>query len=330
MSKSPSDKVALICGVSGQDGAYLARYLLQKGYVVTGTSRDAEAGHFSNLKRLGIDTSVELTSMAINDFRSVVSVLGECMPDEIYNLAGQSSVALSFSQPVETYKSIASGTLNILEAIRLLRLDTRFYNAGSSECFGEIEDDAASESTAFRPCSPYGVAKATSVWQTANYRQAYDMYAVSGILFNHESPLRHRRFATQKIVNAVCDIAEGGCQELVLGNLDIERDWGWAPEYVEAMWRMLQQDNPTDLVIGTGVSTSLQDFVSLAFSRFDMNWEDYVRTNPQFMRPADIKRNRADPSLAKKLIGWKAKMRVADIVNNMIDAELQNRSSLKS
>ena len=227
-------KTALICGVSGQDGAYLARLLLQKGYVVYGGSRDAQGSSFANLHRLGIFEQVKCLSINLQDFRSVLQAVSDVQPDEVYNLAGQSSVALSFEQPVETLESIATGTLNMLEAIRFLGRPVRFYNAGSGECFGNAGPAPVNEETPFRPCSPYGVAKATAFWELANYRQAYDLYACTGILFNHESPLRPTRFVTGKVISAVSRIAGGSQERLCLGNLDVERDWGWAPEYVEA------------------------------------------------------------------------------------------------
>jgi GDPmannose 4,6-dehydratase len=232
---------ALICGVSGQDGAYLARCLLGRGYEVYGTSRDAEVRSFANLARLGIAGQVATQSMASNDFRSVLQVLSRVDPDEIYSLAGQSSVGLSFEQPVETLESISMGTLNLLEAMRFLGKPMRLYSAGSGECYGDTGGARATEDTPFRPRSPYAVAKATAHWLVANYREAYGLHASTGILFNHESPLRSRRFVTRKIVAAACAIAGGSRERLTLGNVEIHRDWGWAPEYVEAMWRMLQQ-----------------------------------------------------------------------------------------
>ncbi|HEY9599617.1 MAG TPA: GDP-mannose 4,6-dehydratase, partial [Cyanophyceae cyanobacterium] len=222
-------KRALICGVSGQDGAYLAKLLLDQGYTVCGTSRDAQISSFRNLVSLGIRDQIKLESAVLTDFRSVLQVLMKVQPDEIYNLAGQSSVGLSFEQPVETLESISIGTLNLLEAIRFTGAPIKFYNAGSSECFGDIGDQAADEMTPFRPRSPYAAAKAAAFWQVANYREAYGIFACSGILFNHESPLRPQRFVTQKIVSAACRIAKGSQEKLYLGNVNIQRDWGWAP-----------------------------------------------------------------------------------------------------
>ena len=266
MTAAKPQRTALICGISGQDGTYLAQLLLEKGYRVIGTSRDAQVTTFGNLIKLGIRDRVEVASMALSDFRSVLQVLARFQPDEVYNLAGQSSVGLSFEQPVETLESISVGTLNLLEGIRFLNRDIRLYNAGSSECFGDTGDTPANEQTPFRPRSPYAVAKAAAFWQVANYREAYGLFACSGILFNHESPLRPERFVTQKIVRAACRIAAGSKERLTLGRLDIQRDWGWAPEYVEAMWKMLQQPQPEDFVIATGETHALQDFVAEAFA----------------------------------------------------------------
>jgi GDPmannose 4,6-dehydratase len=230
-------KRALVCGIAGQDGAYLARWLLGKGYEVWGTSRDAAMSPFTNLETLGIREQVALRSMAINDFRSVLNVLHESEPDEVYLLAAQSSVGLSFEQPAETLESIAVGVLNLLEVVRLLKRPVRLYHASSSECFGETGRHAANESTPFAPRSPYAVAKASAHWLTRNYREAYGLFACNGILFNHESPLRPARFVTRKIVTGAVRIAGGANERLRLGRVDIVRDWGWAPEYVEAMWR---------------------------------------------------------------------------------------------
>lgn len=313
-------KKALICGVSGQDGAYLAKFLLDKGYEVYGTSRDAQMSSFKNLKRLGIIDSIKLESMALNDFRSVLQILVLIKPDEIYNLAGQTSVSLSFQQPVETLESISVGTLNLLEAIRFLHLPVRFYNAGSSECFGDTDSATADETTIFRPRSPYGVAKAAAFWQTANYREAYGIYACSGVLFNHESPLRPERFVTQKIVSAACRIIHGDRTPLVLGNHKIERDWGWAPEYVEAMWLMLQQDSPDDYVIATGQTNSLADFVEEVFRHVGLDWKEHTETDNALFRPTDISVNRGNPAKAKKKLGWEAKYNMRDVARMMVDA----------
>lgn len=312
---------ALICGISGQDGAYLAQLLLGKGYTVYGTSRDAQMTTFSGLQRLGIKGQIGFESMAPTDFRSVLQVVTKTAPDEIYNLTGQSSVGLSFQQPVETLESIALVTLNLLETIRFLGRPIKFYSAGSSECFGDAGDNAADENTPFRPRSPYAVAKSAAFWEVANYREAYNLYACTGILFNHESPLRPERFVTRKIVAAACRIAHGDKQKLHLGNLDIQRDWGWAPEYVDAMWRMLQQPAADDYVIATGETTSLRDFVAAAFSAFDLDWTAHVAINPEFMRPTDIAVGRANPTKAARQLNWQAQNHMQAVVQLMADAE---------
>lgn len=321
-------KRALICGISGQDGAYLARSLLDKGYEVHGVSRDAQMSSFPNLTRLGIRERVRLESMAVNDFRSVLQALMKTQPEEIYNLAGQSSVGLSFQQPVETLESISVGTLNLLEAIRFTGRAIRFYNAGSSECFGDTRGEPAEESTPFRPRSPYAVAKAAAFWEVANYREAYGLYACSGILFNHESPLRAERFVTKKIVSAVCRIADGDKEKLHLGNMTVQRDWGWAPEYVEAMWLMLQRDQPDDYVIATGESSSLEDFVAAAFAEVGLDWRDHVAVDASLLRPTDLEVGRANPAKAGMQLGWHARYKMRDVVKMMVQAQRNGETPL--
>ena len=316
---------ALIFGVSGQDGALLARYLLSLGYAVHGTSRDAQLASVSNLVALGVRDRVELHSAAPTDFRSVLQVLTDVEPDEIYFLSGQSSVGLSFQQPVETMESIAVGTLNLLEAVRFLSLPARLYNAASAECFGDI-DGRADERTPFRPRSPYGVAKASAFWTVANYREAYGIAACSGILFNHESPLRPERFVTRKIVAGACRIGrEGG--ELQLGDLAIVRDWGWAEEYVVAMHAMLQLEEPEDLVIATGEGRSLENFVSLAFEAVGLDWRAHVRTDPRFFRPTELRRSVGDASRAEEILGWRPEHDLEWIIRRMVDVELERSTS---
>ena len=309
---------ALICGVSGQDGSYLARLLLEKGYEVFGTSRDAEVASFENLKRLGIRARITVHSMSPNDFRSVISVLNRVSPAEIYNLSGQSSVGLSFDQPVDTMESVSIATLNILEGIRFLEIPVRFYNASSSECFGDTSGLAADESTPFRPRSPYAVAKAAAFWQVANYREAYGLFACSGILFNHESPLRPERFVTKKIIATCCRIAAGSRERLHLGNIEIRRDWGWAPEYVEAMWLMLQRSAPVDYVIATGESHSLRDFIQEAFSTVKLQWQDHVDIDRGLFRPTDLMVGLANPRKAMDELGWRPRNGLKDIVREMV------------
>jgi len=318
-------KKALICGISGQDGAYLAQLLLNKGYLVCGTSRDAQMSSFQNLVRLEIRDQVKLESMALTDFRSVLQVLTKIQPDEIYNLAGQSSVGLSFEQPVEPLESIATGTLNLLEAIRFTGAPIKLYSAGSSECFGDTGEQAADEATPFRPRSPYAVAKATAFWEVANYREAYGLFACSGILFNHESPLRPERFVTQKIIQAVKRIASGHSEILRLGDISVKRDWGWAPEYVEAMYLMMQQDEPDDYVIATGESCSLEEFVATAFTSADLDWRDHVMVDDSLLRPTDIAVGRGNPSKAKAKLGWEANYKMSDVVHKMVKTLVMGR-----
>ena len=312
---------ALIVGVSGQDGAYLAQHLTQEGYEVIGTSRDAAIQPFTNLRRLGIYNDVHLRSMAPTDAGSVLQVVRDVAPHEIYNLSGQSSVGLSFEQPRETFDSICTGTVNLLEAVRLLAPDARYYNACSSECFGDTGDEAADEDTPFRPRSPYGAAKAAAFWQVANYRSAYGLFAVSGILFNHESPLRPPRFVTRKIVQGACAIASGEATELHLGNLDVVRDWGWAPEYVVAMQAIVRAPTPRDYVVASGSSHSLREFVEAAFAAVGLDPGKHVRTDAALIRPADIPVSRGDPRRVARELGWRATVGFSELVARMVAAE---------
>lgn len=317
----PNTKSALICGVSGQDGSYLAQLLLSKGYTVWGTSRDAQGSAFGNLKKLDVFNQIKLISMVPEDFRSVLMAIKHSQPDEVYYLAGQSSVGLSFEQPAETIQSIVIGTLNMLEACRMVDKQIRFYHAGSSECFGDTQGHPANEKTPFNPRSPYAVAKASAFWLVNNYREAYNLYACTGILFNHESPLRPARFVTQKIISTTKRIAAGSGEKLTLGRMDISRDWGWAPEYVDAMWRMLQLEKPEDFVIATGVTITLEEFVDHTFKVLGLNWKDHVIQEQSFYRPTDILISRADPTKAKGKLNWVAGIRGNDVVNRMISSE---------
>jgi GDPmannose 4,6-dehydratase len=312
-----SQKVALICGVSGQDGSYLAALLLSKGYSVFGTSRDALGSDFLNLRQLGIKEQVQYVSMVPEDFRSVFVALRKSNPDEIYYMAGQSSVGLSFDQPAETIQSIALGILNMLEGCRMMDKQMRLYHAGSGECFGDTQGKPANEQTPFFPMSPYAVAKSSAYWLVNNYRDAYGLFACTGILFNHESPLRPERFVTQKIIRAVKRIARGSNEKLKLGRLDIARDWGWAPDYVDAMWRMLQQDQAQNYVIATGTTMTLEDFVKTAFQEAGLSWQDHVIQDPSLFRPTDLAIGRADPSKAEKILHWQASTHGVDVVKKM-------------
>ena len=331
-------KTALIFGVSGQDGAYLAQLLLGKGYTVHGTSRDREMSSFANLRRLGIFGRVVLHSAVLTDFRSVVEVISRVRPAEIYNLASQASVGLSFDQPVETLNSTINSTINILEAIRFLKLDTRFYNASSSECFGNT-GSPADESTPFHPRSPYGVGKAAAYWAVANYREAYGLFACSGILFNHESPRRGETFVTKKITKAVADIHKGRRESIALGNLDARRDWGYAKDYVESMWLMLQQDKSDDYVVATNEAHSVREFVEKAFAVIGttIRWEGTgtqergidqktgktrVTVDPRFFRPTEVEFLLGDASKATRVLGWKPRMSFPELVRTMVEFDL--------
>lgn len=315
---------ALIFGVSGQDGAWLAKLLLEQGHEVHGSSRDRDAASFDNLRQLDVRDRVRLHSATPTDFRSVAALLESVRPTEIYNLSAQSSVSLSFEQPLETINSIVIGTVNIMEAIRLLNLDARFYNASSSECFGDIPTKA-DEDTAFRPKSPYGVGKAAAHWAVANYRESYGMFVCSGILFNHESHLRPARYVSQKIVRGAADIAEGRSGGLRMGRLDIVRDWGWAPEYVDAMARMLRRDAPEDFVIATGEGHTLEDFVDKVFAGFNLNWRDWVQADNGLYRPSEIAGSVGDPSKAERLLNWKAAHRLDRLVADLVEREQERR-----
>lgn len=315
-------KTALITGIGGQDGAYLAAHLLSQGYRVVGTSRDAGAGRFDGLAALGIRDKVTIHSTSLVDFRSTLQVVARESPDEIYNLAGQTSVFVSFEQPVETFESIVVGVINLLEVIRILKAPIRLYNAGSSEMFGNTGPMPANEQMVIKPRSPYGIAKATSFWQVAQYREAYSLHTCTGILFNHESPLRPERFVTQKIVAAACRIAAGEQKMLSLGDLTVRRDWGWAPEYVVAMHRMLQLEQPEDLVIATGQTFALEDFVQAVFSAVGLDWTDHVSHDSSLMRPTELACGRADPSRAREAIGWQARFHMPDVARMMVEARI--------
>lgn len=319
---------ALICGISGQDGAHLAKLLVAKGYDVIGTSRDAQLTSFANLDKLQIPrAAVVLDSMAPNDFRSVLQTLKKFAPDEIYNLSGQSSVGLSFEQPVETLESIATATHNFLEVIRFLDRPIRFYNAGSSECFGDTPEGGANEQAPFRPRSPYGVAKSTAFWQVANYREAYGIQACTGILFNHESLLRPARFVTRKIVSTACRIRRGSNERLRLGDLSMRRDWGWAPEYVTAMWAMLNSPVAmADYVIATGQSNTLEQFVMRTFECLNLDWREHVETDISLRRPTEISFSRGDASKASEILGWRAMRGMNEVVDSLVSEELASRA----
>jgi GDPmannose 4,6-dehydratase len=295
----------------------------------SGTSRDAALARLDSLIALGVCDKVALHSMSPADFQSVAQVIEAVAPDEIYNLSGRSSVSLSFTQPAETLAGIALGTLNMLEALRRLRGRVRFYNAGSSECFGDSGTRAANEQTAFRPKSPYGMAKAAAIsLVVTNYRESYGLFACSGLLFNHESPLRPSRFVTRKITAAAARIGAGSRERLALGNLSIRRDWGWAPDYVEAMWKMLQREQPDDLVVASGVAHSLEEFVATAFVEVGLNWCDHVDYDASLVRSSDSMCSLGDPAKAAQALDWRPTVKLREIVARMVRAEREGANSV--
>lgn len=306
---------ALILGVTGQDGAYLAAFLLGKGYAVTGTGRGAET---ARLEALGIANRVRLERVELADAAKVRDTIERARPQEVYHLAGQSSVGLSFEQPLETLQDIAVGTLHVLEGVRALKEPARLFHAGSGDCYGDTGERPADEDTPLAPLSPYGAAKAAAQLMVTSYRNALALHASTGILFPHESPLRGEHFVTRKIVDAAKRIAGGTKERLRLGNLGIERDWGWAPEYVEAMWRMLQQEKPADYVIATGRPARLERFVELAFAGKGLDWHEHVDVDPALFRPADPVRIRANPAKAARDLGWRARYGMEEVVREMI------------
>ena len=324
------NKKALILGISGQDGSYLARLLHKKKYIVHGTSRNASSNSFRNLKQFKIYDDIWFHTVNPTDKQSVINTIKKIKPREIYNLSGQSSVSNSFLDPQETFNSITQASLNILEAIKLLNLDCKFYNAGSSECFGDTGDTPSNETTRFNPCSPYGVAKSSAFWLTKNYRDTHNIFACSGILFNHESPLRPENFVTRKIIRAAVKIYLGKKNKLILGDLSIKRDWGWAPDYVEAMWLILQIDKPEDFVISTGILSSLEFFVENVFSFLNLNWKNHTEINKDLFRPSELKSSVGDARKAKKLLKWEAKNKIKDVIVKMVNFEIkQNENQYK-
>jgi GDPmannose 4,6-dehydratase len=314
--------VAVIFGVSGQDGAYLAHLLLDKGYAVHGVSRDADAASFQRLIRIGVRDKVTLHSGDLTEFRSIISLLGKINPTEIYNLAGQSSVALSFELPVETFESVAVATINILEYLRLVNSSVRYFQAVSSECFGNTAG-RASEATPFQPRSPYAMAKAASYWTSSIYREAYGIHICSGILSNHESPFRPARFVTRKIVATAVRIAKGSKERLRLGNVDIARDWGWAPEYVDGMWRLMQRDAPVDCLFATGQTHTLREFAASVFAELGLELEEHLDIDRALLRPTEVLRNELDPARAKALLGWSAASAMQDVTKHLVACDLK-------
>ena len=314
-------KVALITGITGQDGSYLAEFLLEQGYRVVGMTRRSSTLNFERIA--GIQDKIELVSGDLLDQTSLMSILSTTQPDEVYNLAAQSFVQASFGQPVLTGETTALGVTRILDALRTVVPTARFYQASSSEMFGKVREVPQTESTPLYPRSPYGVAKVYGHWLTINYRESYNLHASSGILFNHESPRRGLEFVTRKISHAVASIKLGISKELRLGNLDAQRDWGYAKDYVKAMWLMLQQDSPDDYVVATGRTHSVRDFCELAFSSVDLNWEDFVVTDERFMRPAEVDLLVGDPTLAETRLKWKREVEFEELVEMMVVSDLE-------
>lgn len=317
--------VALITGITGQDGAYLAEFLLGQGYEVHGMVRRASTENFERISHL--TDEITLHQADLLDQLSIVNLVQDIQPREVYNLAAQSFVPTSWSQPVLTGEFTALGVTRILEAMRLAHPEARFYQASSSEMFGKALETPQNESTPFYPRSPYGVAKTYGHWITVNYRESYGLFAVSGILFNHESPRRGLEFVTRKITDGVARIKLGKANELRLGNLDAKRDWGYAGDYVEAMWLMLQQDEPTDYVIGSGETHSVREFVEIAFEHAGLDWESYVKIDPAFIRPAEVEILLADPSRARRELGWDPKVSFRELVVMMVDADIEKLST---
>ncbi|ADI15959.1 GDP-mannose 4,6-dehydratase [Truepera radiovictrix] len=316
-------KTALITGITGQDGAYLAELLLHKGYTVVGAERRASTRNRARLDELGITDEIIFTDFDLADQGNMVRALEKHAPDEVYNLAAQSFVALSFEQPVMTGDITGVGVARLLEAIRTVNPETRFYQASTSEMFGKVQAVPQNETTPFYPRSPYGVAKLYGHWMTVNYRESYDMYACSGILFNHESPLRGVEFVTRKITLAVARIKHGLQRELRLGNLDAKRDWGYAKEYVAGMHAMLQQAAPEDFVLATGETHTVEEFVEAAFEAAGLEWRDFVVIDPAFVRPAEVDLLLGDPSKAKAKLGWTPQTSFRELVALMVEADLE-------
>jgi len=312
-------KRALICGVTGQDGGYLSKFLLDKGYGVFGSTRSDPTLPPMNLKSLGIAGKVTILELDLLNVMDVRRSLEKIKPDEVYNLTGPSSVGASFTNPQESIQAISVGTMNLLEAIKQVLPKTKLFLAGSSECFGNI-DYPATESTPFSPRSPYAISKVAAHWMANIYREGYGLYVCTGFLFNHESILRTERYVSQKVIVAACRIAAGSQEKLSLGNISIARDWGWAPEYVQGMWQMLQADQPQDYLIATGQTHTLEQFVGKAFAALDLDYRDFLKSDPSLLRPTDILKSAADPTKARVQLGWQASYDLDEIIKQMISA----------
>ena len=322
-------KRALITGITGQDGAYLAKLLLSKGYQVFGAIRQAGVVNISRLNEIGITENVELIPLDLLNLNSITRVLKKVRPDELYNLAAQSSVAASFKEPLLTGEFTGLGAARLIEAVRTLNPKIKFYQASTSEMFGKVQTVPQNENTPFNPCSPYAAAKLYAHMMTVNYREAYGIFSCAGILFNHESPLRGLEYVTRKITHTVAKIKHGLAGELRLGNLNVQRDWGYAPEYVEAMWMMMQQEKPDDYVIATGEPHTVREFVEKAFSCVDLDWQDYVVVDPAFYRPAEIQLVVGDAAKARAGLNWGPQTTFADLVGLMVEADLKKIELLR-
>lgn len=318
---------ALITGISGQDGAYLARFLLEKGYEVFGLLARRATSTTWRLEELGVSDKVQILEGDLNDMSSLVRAVSESQAEEVYNLAAQSFVGTSWRQPLLTAQVTGVGAAALLEAVRIVNKDIRFYQASTSELFGKVAETPQTERTPFHPRSPYGVAKLFAHWSTINYRESYDMFCCSGILFNHESPLRGLEFVTRKITDGVARIKAGKLDKVKLGNLDARRDWGFAGDYVEAMWAMLQQNEPKDYVVATGRTTSVGEFCRLAFGAADLDWEKYVEIDPAFLRPAEVELLCGDPKLAKAELGWEPRVQLEQLVEMMVKRDLERHGA---
>lgn len=321
-------KKALITGITGQDGAYLAKLLLEKGYEVSGLIARRSTPTTWRLEYLGILDQVKLIDGDLTDISSIIRAINVSKPDEVYNLGAQSFVATSWEQPLLTADATGLGALNVLEAIRQVRPDARFYQASTSEMFGKIQESIQSETTPFYPRSPYGVSKLFAHWMTINYRESFNIFGCSGILFNHESPLRGIEFVTRKVTDGVARIKHGLQDKLALGNIDAKRDWGFSGDYVEAMWMMLQQDAPDDYVVATGRTTTVRDMCRIAFDHVGLNYEDYVVQDPRFYRPAEVDILLGNPAKAKAKLGWEAKTSLEELITMMVDADMKRIDAL--
>ena len=316
-------KKALITGITGQDGAYLSKFLLGKGYEVYGLQPRRSTPTTWRLEYLGVLDKVKIIDGDLTDIASIVRALLTCEPDEVYNLGAQSFVATSWAQPLLTADATGLGALNILEAIRQVCPKARFYQASTSEMFGKIQEPMQSETTPFYPRSPYGVSKLFAHWMTINYRESFGIFGSSGILFNHESPLRGIEFVTRKVTDGVARIKHGLADELRMGNIDAKRDWGFSGDYVEAMWAMLQQDEPDTFVVATGRTTTVRDMCKIAFEHVGLDYEKYVKIDPKFFRPAEVDILLGNPAKAKKVLGWEAKTSLEEMIKMMVDADMK-------